>query len=110
MTFAIVQHFIGETSTLEFKFVNSSGVAANPSSISLKIGVWNKATGVVDQLTNPPIAQGAMSNPVVGTWRYDYTWAQEGLHIIEVDSSGTPTTVIYNESVMVVPDLTWSTS
>ena len=58
MTFAIVQHFIGETSTLEFKFVNSSGVAANPSSISLKIGVWNKATGVVDQLTNPPIAQG----------------------------------------------------
>lgn len=110
MTTAFTQRFIGETSTLEFKFVNSSGVAANPSGITLKIGVWNKAAGVVDQLTDPAITQAAMSNPATGTWRYDYTWAQAGLHIIEVETTGTPTTVIRTEVIVVAPDLTWSTS
>ena len=73
---------IGDPLQGEALFQNSSGVAADPTLVTFQLATPD---GVE---TDYVLADAEVSNPSVGTWRFDYVALAAGRHVLRVAGVG----------------------
>src|SRR6266496_4215648 len=85
---------VGELVTLEGRYANSSGVATNPTTVTITV---TDPAGTVTTVSSP---NAALLNPSVGLWTYDLTVNQTGVWTYRW--SGTGAVVAGETSYLVV--------
>ena len=72
----------GDTIRLDAHFETFGGVAANPTTVTLKI--YDQLKNVLLTATSSTDAYGpGIVDDAVGSWYYDYTTINEGVHFYE---------------------------
>jgi hypothetical protein len=83
----------GETLTASFTNNDSPAIAANPTTVTLKIRQPN-GTVITRSTADSP---ATITNEVTGTFESDFTYAQEGRHFIEWVGTGTVVAAVSGE-------------
>ncbi len=97
---------VGQTRVIEFTCTDDiTGEASDPDTLAVRVGVYTSERGVQGVAS---YVAGDLEHTVgTGLYQLVYKFEQQGKYIVEVSTTGTPTTV-ETEEIQVQPQPTWS--